>query len=335
MLFLVRILLISIVLPALLGVAPPASVAEGAPSEREGLTAREAGALRKALYGLNTTYLRDGREEAILRETYLGTPTLSDAERARLKDHVWRHVPTIVATQELLNLRQRWRKRSVDLFVFWWHPAYRGVGGIPARSPTTLEAQHLEDVARAAGERLAVEPPAWMPYRIDPREETGRTYPRTDLRWGVSAPDSTATGSVVEAIARERGGVPGLWKPLGALLGTCHGDEACREDLLAGARASAGDAGLVPVLELLTAGTLGGIEDPAYATSLLFTDLVLGRESPEEIGALLDGLEPGLAPEEARRVLRAALGSTPERFDRRLAKELRDGRRDRLGRSGD
>jgi len=313
-------------------IASPAFALGAEPGELEGLTAREAGAVRKALYGLNTTHLRNGREQTILAETVLGTPSLDDDERARIEAHLWRHVPTLSSVQTLLNLRQRWRKRSVELFVFWWHPAYRNASGIPARSPTTLEAMRLEEIARAAGETLAVDPPPWMPYRIDPRAEVPRTYPRTDLRWGVWAADSNATDAVVEAVARERGGVPGLWKPLGRLLGTCHGDEACRAELLADAERSVADAGLVPVLELLTAGTLGDLDDPAFATSLLFVDLLLQEHRPEHWGALLDGLAPGLSTEEVRRVLRATMGSTPERFDRRLRRDLRAGRRDREGR---
>lgn len=327
MIFLVRTTLLS----TLLLLSPlVASAAE--PVEPDGLTAREAGAVRKALYGLNTSLLRNGREQTILQEAEVGTPSLTSEERERIATHLFRHVPTMVEVQEVLNLRQRWRKRSVELFVFWWHPVYKDADGVPARSPTTLEAARLEEVARAAGRRLAVEPPAWMPYRIDPRAESARTHGRNDLRWGVWAPDAKALDAVVEAVARERGGLPGLWKPLGRLLGTCHEDEVCRAGLLTEAERSVSEAGLVPVLEVLTAGTLGDLEDPAFASSLLFTDLILREHRPEELGALLEGLEPGLGSEEVRRVLRASLGSTPERFDRRLAKTLRDGRRDRLGR---
>lgn len=326
MLFLVRILLVAILIAL-----PVAAHAAGA-GEPEGLTAREAGALRKAIYGLNTSLLRGGREELIYREAVLGTPSLSEEERARIETRLYNHVPTIRGVQEILNLRQRWRKRSVDLFVFWWHPVYRDDRGNPARSPTTLEAMKLEAVSRAAGQTLGVEPPSWLPYRIDPTAERARAFPRTDLRWGVWATDSSAWAAVVEAVALERGGVPGIREPLGALLGRCHEDEACREELLAEAERSAGEAGLVPVLGLLTAGTLGDVEDPAYATSLLFVNLLLQEASPEEWAGLLDGLRPDLDPEEVRRVLRATMGSAPERYDRRLSRQLREGRRDRLGR---
>ena len=96
MLFYMRTL-ISVLLLSLL--VPTTPVAE----EREGLTAREAGAVRKALYGLNFSFLRNGREETILRETKIGTPSLTAEERERIADHLWNHVPTKLAVQEVLN----------------------------------------------------------------------------------------------------------------------------------------------------------------------------------------------------------------------------------------
>ena len=151
-------------------------------------------------------------------------------------------------------------------------------------------------------------------------------------RQGVTAADAMGFEAVVEAIARERGGVPGLWKPLGRLLGSCHDDGPCREQLLAEAEAAAGEAGLVPVLEVLTAGTLGDLDDPAFATALLFADELLAGSSPEQLAALLEALQPGLTAEETRRVLRAEAGVGAQRVDRSLRRRVDAGRRDRLGR---
>jgi hypothetical protein len=293
-------------------------------ADAPGLTAREAAALRKALYGLNTALLRDDREETILRETWIGTPSLSDEERLRIERHLRTDAATIVAAQEVLDLRTRWRKRATETFVFWWNPRLRDSGGLPARSPTRAEARELEAVARSAARLLGVDAPAWMPYRVDPRVDTARAWPREDLRWGVWAPDPRARAAVVELVARERGGLPGLWEPLGELLGTCHSDEACRRDLLEQAAERVVDAGHVPLLEVLGAGVLGGWEDPAHSSALLALDWILREVGPEALGRLLDGTRPGLGREELRRVVRSALGLPPGRVDRRVQRELRE-----------
>lgn len=300
--------------------------------EPAGLSAREAAALRKALYGLDTSHLRQGREEVILRETFIGTPSLSAEERLAVERHLRGHVPTMQAAQELLNLRLYWRSRSTDRFVFWWNPALSDDSGIPARSPTTSEASALERVAEAAAGSLGIEVPNWMPYRIDPRVNTARSHPREDLRWGVWAPDAEAAAAVVEVVARELGGVRGLWEPLGVLLGTCLEDEDCRLERLAAAETLLGEAGPVGLAEVLTAGQLGGPGDPAQASALLLTDLILREHGPDALSALLGGLRPGLSGEEVQRVVRATLGRSARSLDRRLANWLLKGRRDRFGR---
>ena len=313
-------------LSAVLGAALPAAAGAASLEAPAGLTAREAGALRKALYGLNASFLRNGREETILQETWIGTPSLDDRERERIEAHLSGHVPTMRAVQEVLNLRLYWRNRSTEHFVFWWNPSYRDEEGLPARSPTTLEAMALEEAAVAAGERLGVEAPAWIPYRIDPRSSAARSFPRSDLRWGVWAPDAAARGAVVEIVARERGGVPGLWEPIGALFGTCHGDDACREELLGEAAEVAATSGLTPLLEVLTAGQLGGPDDPARASALLYVDFLDRERPPALLGELLEALEPALGAEGVRRALRAALGESPRRLERAVERSLREAR---------
>lgn len=303
-----------------------ATLAAAAPAAAEppsGLTAREAAAVRKALYGLNAALLRNGREETILRETWIGSPSLDEQERERIRAHLAGHLPTMRAAQEVLNLRLYWRNRSTEHFVFWWNPTYRDERGLPARSPTTEEAMALEEVAVAAGERLGVDAPEWLPYRIDPRQGSARAYPREDLRWGVWAPDAGARAAVVQAVARERGGVPGLWEPLGALLGTCHEDPACRESMLRRAAEMVSEAGLVGLIEVFTAGQLGGPQDPAHASALLYVDLLDRERPPELLGELLEALRPDLGPEGVRRALRAELGESPRRLEKAMERRMR------------
>lgn len=288
------------------------------------LTMQETDALRSVLQRMKPDRASDDAFERIMTELRDTSPALPEQSVERIAADLQGDPLTQRAVHELLEVSFGWYQTPTDAFTFWWNPRQRRPDGIPCRAPTPGEVRELEDVLRAVSERLGIDVPRPVPYRIDLRASSARVFARSDLRWGITTPHLPDLRAVAEVVLREAADLPYFIEPLGLLAAECRQDAGCEGRVLDAARRAVVGGGYVPVLEGLSAEVLGDVDDPAFASAVLALDHLRRVHPPAVLAALMRGLRRGDTEGEVASVFAREARLSPKRLDREVQRELRE-----------